>query len=114
MARQRCHHKDGLDDHRAIIPDFYPVIPNFYPVIPAKAGIQKAADALSGNADKTSSALALSRNWRGARLVRIRIRGIIGFQDFSGASFARRALARIRLGGIFGYGERRKPGDAKS
>ena len=47
MARQRCHHKDGLDDHRAIIPDFYPVIPNFYPVIPAKAGIQKAADALS-------------------------------------------------------------------
>ena len=42
---------------------------------------------------------------RGRRLVRIRIYRIIGFTGFCRLVFDWRALARIRLGGISGYGK---------
>ena len=41
----------------------------------------------------------------GKRLVRIRIYWIIGFTGFVRLAFDWQALARIRLGGIFGYGK---------
>ena len=46
--------------------------------------------------------------------VRIRIYGIIGFSGFYRLVFERRALIRIRLGGIFCYGEKGNQGEAKS
>ena len=49
-----------------------------------------------------------------ARLVRIRVYGIIGFLGFVRRVFNRKALVPIRFGGIFGYGEKRKPGESKS
>ena len=50
----------------------------------------------------------------GGRLVGIRIYGIIGFSGFVRLVFDWRALIRVRLGGIFRYGEKRSLGEAKS
>ena len=56
---------------------------------------------------------AKKRGGRG-RLVRIRIYGIIGFSGFYRRVFDWRALIRIHLGGIGGYGGKRKLGETKS
>ena len=48
-----------------------------------------------------------------ARLVRIRIYGIIGFSGFYPLVFDGQALIRIRLGGIFGCGEKGKRGESE-
>ena len=91
------------------IPDFFPaVIPAFLPpVIPAKAGIQRGADAVGCSGWERG---------RPARIafVRIRIFRIIGFSGFYRLVFDRQAPIRIRLGGIYGYGENRNMGESKS
>ena len=58
----------------------------------------------------------VNRLQAGMRIVRIRIRGIIGFSGFRRLVFDLQALIRIRfaLGGISGYGEKRKLGESKS
>ena len=38
----------------------------------------------------------------------------MGFSGFVRLVFNRQALIRVRLGGISGYGENRKPGEVKS
>jgi len=53
------------------------------------------------------AALALAR-------VRIRIYWIIGFSGFYELVSDWRAFIHIRLGGIYGYGETRKPGESES
>ena len=57
------------------------------------------------------SALVVSC-WR--VFIRIRIYGIIGFSGFYSLVFDGQALVRIRLGGIFGCGEKSERGESKS
>ena len=45
-----------IPDFRAVIPDFRAVIPDFHPVIPAKAGIQRAGDAVGTSASANINA----------------------------------------------------------
>jgi len=51
---------------------------------------------------------------KGGHLVRIRIYGIMGFSGFYRLVFGHRALIHIRIGGIFGCGEKRGMGEVKS
>ena len=51
--------------------------------------------------------------YRGRRLVRIRIYGIIGFSGFRQLVFDWQALIRIHIGVIFRYGEKRRRGESE-
>ena len=87
------------------------------PVIPAKAGIRTiSAKPAVRNQVQIASDKSLPPLWacRGRRLVRIRIFRIIGFSGFVRLVFDPQAFIRVRFGGIFGYGENRKPGEVKS
>ena len=63
---------------------------------------------------KRGAATLSHEGFAGARLVRIRVYWIIGFLGFVRRVSDLQTLVPIRLGGIFGYGEKRKPGESKS